>query len=155
VSTQPRTGQAVAAGGRTVAVLGNGIARTYPPEHADLQARIARDGLVLSQFWPGTPPRPEQFLMRNASMSGYSRASVVVEAGERSGARAHARIAVEHGRPVILTDHVVEANDWAKQLAARPGVTVAASLDDVMQHVEAAINRDGAIDRLLGQVTGR
>ena len=93
--------------------------------------------------------------MRNASMSGYSRASVVVEAGERSGARAHARIAVEHGRPVILTDRVVEATERAMRLAARPGVTVAASLDEVMQQVEAAINRDEAIDTLLGQLTGR
>jgi DNA processing protein len=144
--------QALAAGGRTVAFLGTGITQTYPPEHADLQQRISRDGLVLSQFWPDAPPRPEQFIMRNASMSGYSRATVVVEAGERSGARAQARMAVEHGRPVILTDRVVEANDWATRLTDRPGVTVASSLDDVMRQVEVAVAQEETIDTLLSEL---
>jgi DNA recombination-mediator protein A len=50
--------------------------------------------------------------MRNATMSGYGLATVVVEAGEHSGARAQARMAVEHGRPVILTEMVLDRNDW-------------------------------------------
>ena len=116
---------ALGAGGRTVGVIGTGIDRAYPAPNRELQDQIAGRGLVLTQFWPGAPPQRRNFLMRNATMSGYGLATVVVEAGEQSGSRAQARIAVEHGRPVILTSLVVQGNDWARALAGRPGVHVA------------------------------
>ena len=119
---------ALGAGGRTVGVIGTGIDRAYPAQNSGLQEEIAGCGLVLSQFWPGTPPQRHHFLMRNATMSGYGLATVVVEAGEQSGSRAQARIAVGHGRPVILTSLVVERNDWARALVGRPGVHVAGGL---------------------------
>lgn len=72
---------ALDAGGRTIAVLGTGINRTYPAVNRDLQERIARDGLLLSQFWPDAPPTKKSFPLRNATMSGYGRATVVVEGG--------------------------------------------------------------------------
>ncbi|WP_223165262.1 DNA-processing protein DprA [Lentzea indica] len=122
-------------GGRAVAVIGTGINRNYPAANSKLQAEIADSGLLMSQFWPDAPPQKHTFLMRNATMSGYGKATIVVEAGETSGARAQARMAVEHGRPVILTDLVVEKNEWAQTLAARPGVYVASSTDDVMKVV--------------------
>jgi DNA processing protein len=112
-------------GGRTVAVIGTGISRVYPPENDQLHEEIAARGLLLSQFWPDAPPQRHTFLMRNATMSGYGLATVVVEAGEQSGARVQARLAVEHGRPVILTDLVVGRNNWARALVGRPGVQVA------------------------------
>jgi DNA processing protein len=127
---------ALDAGGRAVAVIGTGIGRTYPPENRALQQEVARRGLVLSQFWPDAPPQKHTFLMRNATMSGYGLATVVVEAGERSGARAQARMAVEHGRQVILTDQVVVRNEWAQALLGRPGVHVASSVDRVLETVE-------------------
>lgn len=127
---------ALDAGGRTVAVIGTGIARVYPAENRALQREIASRGLVLSQFWPDAPPQKHTFLMRNATMSGYGLATVVVEAGERSGARAQARMAVEHGRQVILTDRVVAGNEWAQKLIGRPGVHVAGSAADVLDVVE-------------------
>lgn len=127
---------ALDARGRTVAVIGTGIGRVYPAENRGLQAEIAACGLVLSQFWPDDPPQKHAFLMRNATMSGYGLATVVVEAGETSGARVQARIAVEHGRQVILTDQVVTRNAWARELAGRPGVHVASTVDGVMQAVE-------------------
>jgi DNA processing protein len=74
--------------------------------------------------------------MRNATMSGYGLATVVVEAGEHSGARVQARIAVEHGRPVILAGPVVARNEWARALVARPGVHVADGLAAVLQVVD-------------------
>jgi DNA processing protein len=77
--------------------------------------------------------------MRNATMSGYGLATVVVEAGEQSGARAQARMAVEHGRPVILTNLVVERNEWAKALVDRPGIHVADSLRSVLSVVDGLI----------------
>jgi len=127
---------ALADGGRTVAVIGTGINRAYPAENRDLQEGIASRGLLLSQFWPDAPPQRQNFLMRNATMSGYGLATVVVEAGEHSGARAQARMAVEHGRPVILTDLVVERNDWAQALVGRPGIHVAGSLRSVLDAVD-------------------
>jgi DNA processing protein len=128
------------AGGRTVAVIGTGITRRYPRSNAALHDVIANRGLLLSQFWPEAPPQKHTFLMRNATMSGYSLATVVVEAGEQSGARAQARMAVGHGRPVVLTDLVLERNDWAKALEGRPGVFIVSSIDEfetVLTQLEA------------------
>jgi DNA processing protein len=136
---------ALADGGRTVAVIGTGINRAYPAENQDLQEEIASRGLLLSQFWPDAPPRRQNFLMRNATMSGYGLATVVVEAGEHSGARAQARMALEHGRPVILTDLVAERNEWAQALAGRPGIYVANSLRSVLDIVDQLMAERAAV----------
>jgi DNA processing protein len=140
---------ALAAGGRTVCVIGTGLDRAYPAGNQDLQEQIAARGLVLSQFWPGAPPQRHNFLMRNATMSGYGLATVVVEAGEQSGSRAQARIAVEHGRPVILTSLVVDRNEWARGLAGRPGVHVAGSLRSVLDVVDELIAEPAAVRAAL------
>jgi DNA processing protein len=131
---------ALDAGGRTVAVIGTGINRAYPAENAALQEEISTRGLLLSQFWPEAPPQKHTFLQRNATMSGYGLATVVVEAGETSGARAQARMAVEHGRQVILTDQVVERNEWARVLVGRAGVHTAGSVTAVMTTVEGIVD---------------
>ena len=140
---------ALEAGGRTVSVIGTGIDRAYPAQNADLQEKIAARGLVLSQFWPGAPPQRHNFLMRNATMSGYGLATVVVEAGEQSGSRAQARIAVEHGRPVILTSLVVERTAWARALVGRPGVHVAGHLQAVLDIVDHLIAEPAALGAAL------
>lgn len=132
---------ALDAGGRTVAFIGSGIRRYYPAENRDLQDEIAQEGLVLSQFWPDAPPRKQHFPMRNAAMSGYGLATVVVEAGEHSGARIQARLAVEHGRPVILSDLVVQRTQWGKSLLGRPAVyqaSTAAEAVGIVEHLERA-----------------
>lgn len=140
---------AVDAGGRTVAVIGTGINRTYPAANAALHREIAAGGLLLSQFWPDAPPQKHTFLMRNATMSGYGVATVVVEAGEQSGARAQARMAVEHGRPVVLIDLVVSRNTWAQQMLGRPGVHVAEGLQDVLSIVDGLTEEHGRVARHL------
>lgn len=145
---------ALDAGGRTVAVIGTGITRYYPAENRALQDRITEDGLVLSQFWPDTPPRPAQFPLRNAVMSGFGRVTVVVEAGEKSGARIQARQAVAHGRPVILTDLAVRRNDWAHRLVGLPGVHVASSVGDVLSRIDAIADEEDQVRRLLSPATG-
>jgi DNA processing protein len=138
---------ALNANGRTVAVIGSGINRYYPAENRGLQDEIADRGLVISQFWPEAPPRKHTFLMRNATMSGYGLATIVVEAGETSGARAQARMAVGHGRPVVLTDLVVAKNQWARDLRGRPGVHIAHSLQEVVAIVKELRNRpDDALE---------
>ncbi|QAY68741.1 DNA-processing protein DprA [Xylanimonas protaetiae] len=145
---------ALAAGGRTVAIIGTGISRQYPAENRALQRQIMERGLVLSQFWPDAPPQQHNFLMRNAVMSGYGRATVVVEASEKSGARAQARMAVEHGRPVVLTDHVVATNDWAKALAGRPGVHVAHGYQEALDQIGSVLDKENEVDRLLVDLLG-
>jgi DNA processing protein len=135
---------ALGAGGRTVGVIGTGIDRAYPAANRELQEQVAERGLVLSQFWPGAAPQRHNFLMRNATMSGYGLATVVVEAGEQSGSRAQARIAVGHGRPVILTSLVVARNDWARALVGRPGVHVAGRLHAVLDLVDQLIGEPAA-----------
>lgn len=127
---------ALDAGGRSAAFIATGVMRVYPAKHRQLQAEVADRGLVLSQFWPDSPPQKQNFLMRNALMSGYGLATIVVEAGETSGARAQARMAVEHGRPVILTDHVVRSNHWAQALMEHPGVHMVSGLRDLGSLVE-------------------
>ncbi len=120
----------LAAGARTVAVIGTGLDRTYPPPNAALQEEIAAKGLLISQFLPGSPPTKASFPMRNAVMSGYTLATVVVEAGERSGSRIQARLALQHGRHVFLMRTLLE-HDWARDYAHRPGVTIVDTAADV------------------------
>jgi len=122
---------AMAAGGRTVAVIGTGIQRHYPPKNQELQERIGREHLVLSQFWPDGAPTKHSFPMRNAVMSGYAAATVVVEAAYRSGARMQARLALEHGRPVFLLSSLLD-HDWAQDYAQRPGAYVVHDAEGVL-----------------------
>ena len=143
---------ALAADGRTVAVIGSGVAQFYPVKNERLQREIAQRGLVLSQFWPDAPPQRHNFLMRNAIMSGLGHCTIVVQAAETSGARAQARMAVEHGRPVILLRQVVAANDWAKQLVSRPGVHEATSPDEVMAHVSSILDREQQTSTLVREI---
>lgn len=114
---------ALARGGRTVAVIGTGLGRSYPPQNAELQQRIAGRCAVVSQFRPDAPPSRQSFPMRNAVMSGMALATVVVEASERSGARTQARLALAHARPVLLVSSLL-AQPWAREFARRPGTHV-------------------------------
>lgn len=106
----------------------------------------------MSQFYPDAPPSKHSFPMRNAIMSGLGLATVVVEAGEQSGARIQARLAGEHGRPVILTSSVVDTTRWGRDLAEQAHVHVVASvgqLASVVQSIREAPQRlDAALDAL-------
>lgn len=114
------------AGGRTVAVLGNGLDQVYPPENAGLARRIVDEGrgAVVSEFPPGMPPDAANFPRRNRIIAGLSRATVVVEAGFRSGALITADFALEQGREVlavpgsVLSPMSAGPNDLIKHGAA-------------------------------------
>jgi DNA processing protein len=121
--------------GRTVAVIGTGLRRAYPPQNAALQQAIVSAGAVVSQFWPDAPPSRRSFPMRNAVMSGLTLASVVVEASGTSGSRMQARLALQHGRPVFLVDSLLE-QDWAREFATRPGTYVVSGPEEITAVIE-------------------
>jgi len=126
---------ALAAGGRTVAVIGTGLDRSYPKENTGLQAEIAASCAVVSRFWPASGATRRSFPMRNAVMSGISLATVIVEAGPASGTRTQARHALANGRPVVLLAGLLE-QDWAAELASRPGVHVASRPKEISGLIE-------------------
>lgn len=122
-------------GGRTVAVVGTGLRVVFPKANAELQERLGREHAVISQFWPGQEPRKWTFPQRNAVMSGFARATVVVEASHTSGARMQARLALEHGRPVFLVSSLL-SHRWAQAYRERPGVYVVDSGDEIVEHLD-------------------
>jgi DNA processing protein len=136
---------ALAAGARTVAVIGTGLRHAYPPENAALQAQIAAEGAVVSQFWPETPPSRETFPLRNAVMSGVALGSVVVEASHRSGARLQARLALAHGRPVFLMSTLLEQT-WAQEMADRAGVHVVDGPEQIISTIERVDASDALVE---------
>ncbi len=123
---------ALAAGGRTVAVVGTGINMVYPKENEELAVRIVEQGAVVSQFWPDAPPTKYSFPMRNVVMSGMAIGTVVVEASSTSGARMQARLALEHGKRVFLVEELVMKQQWARRYADHPSTTVVHSVDDIL-----------------------
>ena len=93
---------ALDAGGITLAVLGCGVDRDYPASHAELARRICERGLVVSEYAPGVEPAPWRFPARNRIVAGLARATIVVEARERSGALITADFALDEGREVFV-----------------------------------------------------
>lgn len=97
--------------GLTVAVLGSGLNRIYPQRHRELGAEIvAANGLLLSEYPPSTGPRAHHFPERNRLISGVCGATVVVEAGERSGSLITARLGLEQGRDVMAVPGPVSSS---------------------------------------------
>ncbi len=123
---------ALEAGGRSVGVIGTGLLHTYPLSNAKLQSQIAAAGAVISQFLPDTLPNKKNFPIRNATMSGYAGATLVIEASWRSGARLQARLATQHGRPLFFAKQMLD-EEWIQQYLSLPGVHVIKDADDVIE----------------------
>lgn len=123
---------ALAAGGRTVAVMGTGLDHTYPAENRELRRQIEATGLVVSQFFPEQTGSKASFPMRNAVMSGYGRATIVVGATEKSGTRHQAKAAVEHSRGLILTPQVASQTSWGRDYVRSGHAQIARGPEDAV-----------------------
>ena len=125
---------ALAAGGRTVAVLGCGVDRDYPAAHAQLaRSIVASGGLVVTEYEPGVDPAPRPFPARNRIIAGLARATVVVEARERSGALITADFALEDGREVLaVPGEITSALSVGSNGLLRQGATPASCSADVL-----------------------
>lgn len=99
-------GTAIAEGGKTIAVLGTPLDKAYPAKNKELLATIKRDHLAVSQFPEGYPYKKENFPRRNRTMALISDATVIVEAGEKSGTRHQGWEALRLGRLVFIMENV-------------------------------------------------
>lgn len=125
---------ALAAAGTTIAVLAGGVDVPYPRAHDALLARIADEGLVVSESPPGEQVRRQRFLSRNRVIAGLGRATVVVEAAVRSGTTATARAAVAMNRVVLAVPGPVEspASAGCHRLVRDGLALLAGEVDDVL-----------------------
>jgi DNA processing protein len=125
---------ALAAGGATVAVLGCGIDRDYPAAHAELARRICERGLIVSEYELGVEPAPWRFPARNRIIAGLCRATVVVEARERSGALITADFALEEGREVLaVPGEITSSLSAGTNALLRLGATPVTCAEDVLE----------------------
>ncbi len=167
---------AVAAGGRSVAVLPSPLDRIYPPRHRDLAARlVATGGALVSELAPGHAPGKPDFARRNRIIAGLARAVVVVEAPDRSGALLTAAAAIDHGREVfavpgpidaiasrgcnrLIADHqatiVTSAAALLHRIGAESGgrpVSVTSLSDPEAMVLHALLERPASIEELIGR----
>lgn len=123
-------------GGATVAVLGSGLDVVYPREHGQLADRIARDGVLVSEFPPGTPPLAPHFPLRNRIISGLSRAVVVVEASRLSGSLITARAGLEQGRDVLaVPGNVLSGRNQGSHALIKDGARLVETVTDVLEEI--------------------
>lgn len=133
---------ALKAGGRTVGVLGGGLDCMFPPENAELAARMAGQGAVVTEYPFGRQPDKTTFPVRNRIVSGMSLGVVVVEADCTSGAMITARQAAEQGRTVFAVPGRIDSNgSRGPHQLLRDGARLVESADDILQEFEMLIPR--------------
>ncbi|MEK7269151.1 MAG: DNA-processing protein DprA, partial [Nitrospirota bacterium] len=127
---------AIAAGGRTVAVLGCGIDRTYPPEHQSLRKQIESNGAVVAELPLGSYPHGYHFPRRNRIISGMCLGVVVTEAAVQSGSLITARLAAEQGREVFAVPGFVKAeNSRGPNGLIKQGAKLVENVQDIIDEL--------------------
>ena len=127
---------ALAGNGRTLAVMGCGLDRTYPADHGQLRAAIERQGAVLSELPLGSAPHSYHFPRRNRIISGLSLGVVVTEAAVESGSLITARLAGEQGREVFAVPGFVKAeNSRGPNSLLKDGARLVESAQDILDEL--------------------
>jgi len=117
--------EALARGGRTIAVIGTPIDRAYPSENAALQQRISESELLVSEFAPGSVTSPSNFPRRNRTMALIADASVIIEAGAESGVRSQGWATLRLGRPLFLLKSLVDSGvDWPTRMVEHGAIVL-------------------------------
>ncbi|HPL09883.1 MAG TPA: DNA-processing protein DprA [Smithellaceae bacterium] len=133
---------ALAAKGRTIAVLGSGLDVIYPPENKKLFDAIVQQGAVISEYPPGTQPLPFHFPARNRIISGISYGVLVVEAGEKSGSLITAKLAMEQGREVFAIPGPIDsASSRGANHLIKQGAKLIDSVDDILEEILPQLER--------------
>ncbi|HJQ73500.1 MAG TPA: DNA-processing protein DprA, partial [Gaiellaceae bacterium] len=131
---------ALAAGGRTIAVLGTGIDVVYPSWHRELAAAVAAQGALVSEFPCGTPPLQHHFPRRNRLISGLGEGTVVVEAAEQSGSLITAAFALEQNRQVwAVPGPLGAAGHHGPHRLIQDGAKLVTRVEDIVEDIDRAL----------------
>ncbi len=132
---------ALDAGGRTIAVLGCGIDIVYPTEYANLAKAIASNGALVTEYPLGTPPEGGNFPARNRIISGLALGTVIVEAGQRSGALITADYTLEQGRELFAVPGNItsEKSQGTNRLIQEGGAKLVLSVEDILEELNLSM----------------
>jgi len=144
---------ALAQDARTLAVLGCGLDKVYPPENTQLAKRIIKNGALISEYPLGHPALPINFASRNRIISGLARAVLVVEGQERSGTLLTASHAAQQGRAVFaVPGQITSPMSAAPHFLIKSGAKMVTNVKDILEelNLELAVNRE-AVEKVLPQ----
>lgn len=127
---------ALAADGRTIAVMGTGITRVFPEQNRELADRIRQAGVLVSQFAPYAPRTRTSFLQRNHVIAGLSDISIIMAGQARSGSRHEIEQAMRYGRSVMMWEPALSDQTWARRLADHGEATFFTTADDVRRELD-------------------